>query len=125
MELRKISELEREEIEEYLFLDEDELYSLIPSYFDKYKGTFFSPDGQKKAGIKEFQALRGVIYDKLCQEWGLCNKIDDPVLADNINLVTAIADIISPFLIGFPPFVIASILVKIGIRKFCNCSIIS
>ncbi|NEO43016.1 MAG: hypothetical protein F6K55_02250 [Moorea sp. SIO4A3] len=121
MELREISKLEREEIEEYLFLDEDELYSLIPAYYDKYKGNLFLPSGEKEAGRKEFQNLRQLIYDKVCKEWELCNRIDDPILADNINLVIAIADIITPFLIGFPPFVIASLVVKIGIIKFCDC----
>lgn len=122
MEIQEIDENLREEIEQYLFLDEDDLYSLLSAYSDKYKGVFFSPEGQKEAGKEEFQTLSKPLYQQICQKWKLCEKIDDPVLADNVNLVVAIADIIAPLAIGFPPFVIASILVKIGLRKFCNCS---
>lgn len=121
MQAQKIDETLREEIEQYLFLDEDDLYSLIPAYCEKYKGTAFSPCGQEEAGKKEFQALIKPLYNQVCQQWGLCQKIDEPVFADNVNLVVAIADFIAPIVIGFPPFVIASILVKMGLRKFCDC----
>ena len=122
MKLREISESEREEIESYLFLDEDDLYSLIPAYSNKYKRCLFAPSGQKEAGRKEFQELRQLIDEKVCREWELCKKIDDPILTDNINLVIALNDIIVPFLTEFPPFFIASLVVKIGIRSFCDCS---
>jgi hypothetical protein len=121
MEIREIDENLREEIEQYLFLDEDDLYSLIPPYSDKYKDALFAPTGQIEAGKKEFQALLEPLYQQICHEWNLCQKIDDPILADNVNLVLTIAYIIAPLVVGLPLYIIASILVKIDLTKFCDC----
>ncbi len=122
MKIRDVSESEREEIEEYLFLDDNDLYSLLPAYSEKYKGTVFAPEGQIKAGKEEFKGIQRSVHSKICLEWQFCQKADDALLGDYINLVVVIADLIAPVVMQFPPFIIASILVKIGIRKFCNCS---
>lgn len=121
MSIKEIDETLREEIEQYLMLDEELLYSLIPPYIPSYQNTLFAPSGQTEAGIREFQKLLPPISLKICQEWELCQKIDEPVFADNVNLVMAVADVISPLVIGFPPFLIASLLVKIGLMAFCKC----
>ena len=122
MQLREISDSERKEIEGYLRLGEDDLYALLSSAASEGGGHVFSEPGQESGGRQAFEDLQEFLHNQLCQEWNLCAKIDDPVLSDNINLATAIADALAPFLIGFPPFVIASILIKIGVRKFCQCS---
>jgi hypothetical protein len=130
IEIRQINEKEREEIEEYLFLDEPELYSLITPYFSSEPGiiTGFETEGQIRAGRKKFNELKPFLYKKICQEWKLCEKIDNPSLQDNLNLVVALSDILATTTITItgvtgtmPPFLIATILLKIGLRKFCNC----
>lgn len=122
MNIRNISKDEREEIEKYLVLDEDLLYSLIPPYVPEYKNYMFAPEGQIEAGKKKFQEIRHTLYEKICNEWDLCNKIDDPALNDTINIVAIVGDTISTIVVGIPPILLASILVKIGLRKFCSCS---
>jgi hypothetical protein len=118
---REISPSEREEIENYLFLDEELLYSLIPAYAPEYDNTRFSPHGQTAAGRKIFQSMQQELYNLLCKEWKLCKQLDDPTLQDTTQLVVLIGDLISTTAVGIPPFLIASILVKIGVREFCNC----
>ena len=121
MHPRKIDPREHEEITKYLMLDENMLYSLIPPYFPEYEGTLFTMEGQIDAGREKFQTLRPRLRVKICEEWELCKKIDDSILQDEVNLVIAIADILSTITTGIPPFLVASILVRIGLRNFCNC----
>jgi hypothetical protein len=120
MQIRSIDQEERETIEEYLSLDESLLYSLIPPYVSE--GTVYTLPGQIESGKKWFRELEPRLRQKLCQEWDLCKKIDDPALSDQVNLVIAIADIICTFVHVIPPNLIASILVKMGLRAFCHCS---
>jgi len=122
MNIRETSPEEREEIENYLFLDEDNLYSLLPQYDSEYKGAYFSPEGQRAAGKKLFQSLQEQLNEKLCKEWDMCKKISDPIFEDSMKLVIVIGDVIATTVIMLPPILIATILVKIGVRKFCHCS---
>jgi hypothetical protein len=130
IEIRQITEKEREEIEEYLFLDEPLLYSLIPTYFHSETGIIigFETEGQIQSGRNKFNELKPFLHEKICQEWQLCEKLDNPSQQDNLNLVVALGDIIATTTITItgitgtiPPFLIATILLKIGLRKFCNC----
>jgi hypothetical protein len=121
MEIRKIGEEEREEIEKYLMLDDSWLYSLIPPYLPEYKHTEFAPEGQIEAGKNKFQELKQRLYVKICKEWDICKKIDHPMFDDELNLVVVIGDAISTVSMSIPPFLIASIILKIGLRKFCDC----
>ncbi|MEM8610647.1 MAG: hypothetical protein AAGF93_01420 [Cyanobacteria bacterium P01_H01_bin.105] len=125
---KAITQSELDEIEQFLTLDEEDLYGLIPVYLRDYtlERAFHSPSlddsSETEKGKKIFQSVRDPIHEKLCQDWNLCEKIDDPNLGDQMNLVVTLADIISPMVIGLPPFLISSILIKMGLRKFCNCS---
>ncbi len=113
-----ISEDEKQEIEDYLSLDEDLLYSLLSPFSG---GVQYSPKGQIEAGKKVFDELKPSLYEKVCVDWDCCKKIDNPGLQDDINLVASIADILAAITFGLPPFVIATLLVKIGLRRFCKC----
>lgn len=120
MEIRKVDTDEREIIEEFLSLDESLLYSLIPPYVEE--GVLYTLPGQIEAGKKKFQELMPQLHKKICQEWELCKKIDDPVLNDQINLVVAIGDVVCALVGIIPPNLIATLLVKMGVRAFCSCS---
>jgi len=119
MEIRKIDTDERETIEEFLSLDETLLYSLIPPYVEE--GTLYTLPGQIEAGKKKFQELMPQLRQKICVEWELCKKIDDPVLNDRIALVVAIGDVICTLVHMIPPNLIATLIVKMGVRAFCSC----
>jgi hypothetical protein len=121
MQIREISTKEREQLAEYLSLDENVLYSLLPPYLAEYKQTYFTFKGQIDAGKKAFAKIRDDLHVKICEEWKLCDKIDDPMLQDQVNLAIVIADTIMTIKTGIPPFIISTILVKIGLRDFCNC----
>ncbi|GHP01033.1 hypothetical protein KSF_110800 [Reticulibacter mediterranei] len=120
MEIRKVDADERELIEDYLSLDESLLYSLIPPYIEE--GVLYTLPGQIDSGKKTFQELIPRLQKKICQEWELCKKIDDPVLNDQINLVVAIGDVICALVGIIPPNLIATLIVKMGVRAFCSCS---
>ena len=121
MDIRAISQLEQEEISNYLALDEELLYSLIPPYLPEYQNTVFAPEGQITAGKKTFKSMEKQLHKKLCKQWKLCKRIDDPTFEDTTKLIVLIGDVIATPAVGVPPFLIASIVVKIGVREFCNC----
>ena len=113
---------ERERAEKFLRLDEDQLYSLIPTYLDEYRETSFSPSGQREAGMTWFAAVRLSLEHKVCEEWQMCKRINDPNFQDVTNLVLVIGDAVTTVIAGVPPFLVASIIVRIGVRNFCSCS---
>jgi hypothetical protein len=151
LNIRSIDPEERETIEEYLFLNEQDLYSLIPPYV--VENALYAPQGQVEAGKTWFQRIESQLRKRLCEEWGLCKKLDDPTLTDQIHLVVAIGDAIVGQIEVNPPIpfsptsvcridlsaaatgnapanqakvipatLIAAILVKKGLHMFCHCS---
>jgi hypothetical protein len=119
--LRAATAGERAEVEKYLSLDIDLLFSLIPPHLPEYQHTFFSPDGQTGAGKKAFDALSPELKRTLCEEWELCKKIDDAALNDHVELVVTIADVIASTQTVVPPFILSTLLVRMGVRRLCKC----
>ena len=122
MRIRPIDQTERAQVQKYLMLDEALLYSLIPPYLPEHRGTAFAPKGQVAAGRKKVDEIRGKLHEKICGEWQLCDKIEDAAFKDAVNLVVVVGDAISAVTVGIPPVLVASLLVKIGLRKFCGCT---
>jgi len=117
MAVRDITSDERERIAQYLTLDVDQLYSLIAD-----ENAFYTPDGQRAAGRRQFDAIRGVLRQKLCDEWEACQKIERWDGKDVPTLVIAVADVVCAVaLAGVPAILLASLIVKIGIRQLCGC----
>ena len=112
---------ERERVGKYLLLDEEQLFSLIPPYLTEYDGARFSPEGQQEAGRMWFEAIRGSVEQKLCNEWQMCRRIGDPEFSDATNLVVVIGDALATQVTGVPPVLVAAIIVRIGVRRFCSC----
>jgi hypothetical protein len=117
----KIAPKDRERIAKYLQLDEEHLYSVLASHAEELRGTVFDPAGQQKAGRRVFEKLEEGLRTRLCDEWGLCAKLETADLKDATNLVVLIGDVIAVHVGGLPPFLVASLLVKIGLRRFCRC----
>jgi hypothetical protein len=121
MQIGDLTPFERERVDKYLVLDEDLLFSLIPQHLPEYEGTYFSPDGQRDAGRRWFEAIRGSLEQKVCHEWRMCRRIGDPEFADATTLVLVIGDAVSTKVAGVPPVLVAAIIVRMGVRRFCRC----
>jgi hypothetical protein len=121
MPAAQLTSAQREKVEQYLFVDEDQLWSLIPPYLEAYADTHFSPEGQADAGREWFEALRATLQRRLCDEWQLCRKLGQPELSDTTNLVVVIGDAIATHVRGVPPVLVAAIIVRMGARRFCVC----
>lgn len=118
-----IAQNDRNKIKEFLAMDEEQLYAAIPLYMAEYRGTLFSPQRQVETGKEVFRSMQDSLRQVLCEDWRLCDKIDRPQWDDSITLVAAIGDVIATHIVGsIPPFVIAALLVKIGLRAFCKCN---
>lgn len=116
-----LQDSDRQHIQRLLRLDVDGLYSLLPAYDKAHEGTLFSPEGQNKAGREIFESLRQQIHKKICIEWEYCKKRPMEQYQDSVMLVASVADVLSALSTGIPPFVIAALVVKIGLRTFCGC----
>ncbi len=118
MEKRIVSKIEREEIEKYLLLDEDLILSLIPQYLNDQ--TSFSSIGQIEAGKKKFKEIEELLYQKICIEWKFYEHLDNQDFQDKVSFIASLGDVITTLAVGIPPFIISTLIVKIGIRKFCR-----
>jgi hypothetical protein len=121
IELKVVEDGERRRIEKYLKLDIPLLCSLIPIAADK--STIFSPDGQIARGQALLEDLKPVLRESLCNAWQLCEKIQDEADVDEVALIATIAEVISPVVHNIPATLVATILVKLGLRNFCDCPI--
>jgi hypothetical protein len=121
MQEPEISQRDRELIGRYLRLDEETLYSVLAAQAEGLRGYVFDAAGQKAAGKRIFNELKAGLRTRLCDEWHLCAKLDDASLKDATNLVVVVGDVVSAGVTGVPPFLVASLLVKIGLRQFCKC----
>ena len=115
-----LQDSDHRQIERLLELDVDDLYGLLPAYDAEQEGVF-SPEEWNKAGRAIFESLKGRIHEKICVEWDFCKKRTAQQYQDNITLVASVADVLAALSTGIPPFVIAALVVKIGLTHFCRC----
>lgn len=116
--MREITDEERTTIETYLSHTEDMLYAeLAPPQRD----LFTDLQVAAKAGQQEFERHRQKLYQRICVQEDICTKLGNPELSDKINLIIAIGDIVAASAIGIPPFIVATLIVRMGVRKFCQC----
>jgi hypothetical protein len=114
------TEEQKEEAKKYLSLGDDELYALFPPFLPEYDNTVFSPAGQIEAGKKYFKSVEKELKKAVCNDFDWASKREDPSFSDTVNLVTVLADFISAYLTGIPPFAIAVLLVRKGLDSFCK-----
>lgn len=121
--MRRLSEDELNEINEYLSENTDVLYEkLILAHIAKDKKRMLKTGEETQEGRKLFKSIEPSLKKLICHEWEYCSKRNNPEFNDNINLVAAIGDVVATLSIGIPPFLIASILIRKGLNKFCECS---
>ncbi|MBN2081933.1 hypothetical protein JW859_06965 [bacterium] len=61
------------------------------------------------------------IYQAVCVKWEYCKKRDDPRFNTPAAIIIAVTDIIVGLQIGFTPVTAASLIVRLGLDKFCKC----
>ena len=120
--MNPIPESQQQEIQLYLSQDLDTLYSTLDLICSAEKTSLYRPGDEVSRGIAIFNKLTAFLRQKVCVEWNYCAKRNNPEIQDNVTLVAAIMDIISSKIIGFPPVLIATILIKIGLTYFCGCT---
>jgi len=90
-----------------------------PHFYRRYE-----VDNYEKAvgeGKRWFQETKEGLYDLICRKWNFCQKRRQIEFQNNVVLVIAIADLISGLALKVSPFIIAALLVKKGLNKFCGC----
>ncbi len=120
--MKSIESKTRAEIEKYLSHDMASLLctlSLIES--SKKEGLKYLPGQELEQGRRIFRALEKRLFQKVCKEWQFCLRRHDPEIADTVNLVAAIMDVVVTLHLGFPAVLISTILVKKGLTAFCGC----
>lgn len=71
-------------------------------------------------GRRLFQDNRSAISQVLCDNWNACEKLKH-MQADDKQLALIVADVFSAASIGLPVATASVLVVKIGVRKFCDC----
>ena len=77
------------------------------------------PWGLDGIGRKAFEKMRPSVRKCLCERWRACEQMR--LHADQTTLGLAIADALAADPTLVPADMLAALVVKVGIRKFCNC----
>jgi hypothetical protein len=104
---------------EYLSKTQSELYSLLGQ--EVTKDEYFDNFNPVEYGKSWFKHQIPKIREALCEQWKLCDKLDDPCLNDRIMLVATVASILVTLYTNKPVLLISVLVCKIGVRKFCEC----
>lgn len=70
-------------------------------------------------GRQTFQSMLPKIVDCLCAKWGACDQLKKH--EDDAQLASAVCDVLAAAFIGLPVTTISALVVKIGIKRICNC----
>ena len=109
------------EIADLILLSEEELLSNIAEHLN-IDDVLYAPGVKSIIARKWLDSKIQSLQQKLCHEWKIVEKMDLPQYQDATNFVSVIADILSTMSLGIPTTLIAVLIVKMGIRKFCCIS---
>lgn len=116
-----ISKQKKEEIEGYLSRDLDALLVSLAETEYALGFKFSSMEIKPENGEEVLNSLENKLFNIICVKWRFCEKKDNPRYNDTVNLISAIADIIAALTIKVTPTLLAVILFKKGLSKFCKC----
>ena len=116
-----MNESVREEIAFFLGHTEKQLLAMLrPHYKRQFEFVGLVPK-QVRQGDAWAQLYEPLLYGKLCVQEDLCAQLPSLATMDEIALTLHIADTICPLLWKLPPFMVAALLVKMGMARFCDC----
>ncbi|MEO1030578.1 MAG: hypothetical protein AAFX55_04200 [Bacteroidota bacterium] len=121
--MRNLTKTEIEEIEYYMSLPPDSLLIFIgQTVVEQHEGVQFSDEYLKNEGDSWLSKYKKRIKSEICVKWDFCEKLKSETYKDNVTLIASIGDVIAGILIGVPPFVVSTLLVKSSLTKLCGCS---
>jgi hypothetical protein len=115
------SDTARDEIKRLLEQDLDELSALLGQSDPEAQDTLYSFDAARDWGEKVMTRLSASLRARICDEWGYCAKRRTKAFNDDVTLAMAVADVILKIIGAFPVSIVATILVKKGLNRFCGC----
>jgi hypothetical protein len=110
-----------DELRELLLLDEDQLYIALARSDPANADVMFSPGEARETGRRTFDRLEEPLRHRICDEWNYCAKKKSSNFGDTLTLTAAVADVIVTVLGGIPAGTVATLLVKKGLSKLCQC----
>jgi hypothetical protein len=115
-----VNESVRAEIAFFLGHTENQLLAMLGAY-DKRQLEFVGLLPKRlRPGNLWVQLYEPLLYGKLCVQKDLCAKLS-LASTDDVSLTLHLADIVCSLLWKLPPFMVAAVLVRIGITRFCHC----
>lgn len=105
----------RDEIARYLARDQDDLLDELSVYAEA--------SGVTRGPAEAWKQLVPRLRQAACQDWQWCQRRQDNRFDDKITLAFAIAEVLTATTLpwGVPVALVAVILVKFGLDKFCEC----
>jgi hypothetical protein len=83
-------------------------------------------DETMRGGSETWQRISGPIRRRICEEWTWCERRQDARFENKYDLALALVTILSVRTFHIPldvdVFLIAAILVKLGLDEFCDCA---
>jgi hypothetical protein len=111
-------------IDIYSELSEYELFTIVGENLisDDKMGDFNvlnSPEKLYQLGKKWFLSNINDLQSKICNS-KIIAELTSEQNSNKKELIIAIGDVIAGITIGFPPLLIANLIVKIGVEQFCR-----
>lgn len=69
-----------------------------------------------------FTANAARIHELVCVKWQYCIKREEGRFNDQVSFVASLSDVVAVLTMGVPPVLLATILLKLGLDKFCGCT---
>src|SRR5262245_23417292 len=121
--MRKASD--RLPLDHLLGLDEEQLYTELGLIYlgptagigDDLLGRLLSDARQE--GEERFAGFMPAIKKCLCEQWHACEQRKK--YEDEATLAMAIGDVLVTVLTSAPVITVSALIVKIGVKKFCDC----
>lgn len=102
-------------------LDEEQLYAALARDDPANADMMFSPDEARETGRHTFERLQEPLRQRLCVEWDYCARRQSSDFGDTLTLTAAVADMLVTVLGGIPPGTVATLVVKNGLSRLCDC----
>lgn len=108
----------RAEIASLIGKDADELSALLAQ---SAGDELYSFDAAKAKGEAMVAQWSGKLRQAICEEWRYCDRRSKAEFDDDVTLAVALVDVILGALGVVPVAIIAAILVKKKLARFCAC----